>query len=139
MLVVCLIEEHVFAIAAFCRPFFEDTLLVYAVFSAEPLPVYGTHFAHRLDFIGGDVGRGGGIRTLVAALTQLERDYLARHGETIKRDSRSECRRPREQDPYETVVCKTETKLQQRRIRRVFNVFNGLNDEGGGQKTGRVC
>lgn len=44
MLVVRLIEKDVLAIAALGCPFLEDAFLVYAVFSAEPLPVHGAHF-----------------------------------------------------------------------------------------------
>jgi hypothetical protein len=44
MFVVCLVEKHVFAIASFGRPFLQDALLVYAVFRAQTLPVYGPHF-----------------------------------------------------------------------------------------------
>ena len=47
VLVVGLVEKHVFAVAAFGCPFFEDTLLVDPVFGAESLPVYGTHFEAR--------------------------------------------------------------------------------------------
>lgn len=44
MLVVCLIEKHVLAIAAFRRPFFENALFVDPVFGTESLPVHGAHF-----------------------------------------------------------------------------------------------
>ena len=43
MLVVCLVEKHVLAIATFRRPFFEDALFVDPVFGTESLPVHGTH------------------------------------------------------------------------------------------------
>ena len=49
MLVVCLVEEDILAITTFCRPVFQNPLLAYAVFSAQPLPIDGTHF-HRVRF-----------------------------------------------------------------------------------------
>jgi len=44
VLIVCLIEKHVLAIAAFRRPLFENALFVDPVFGTESLPVHGTHF-----------------------------------------------------------------------------------------------
>ncbi len=34
MLIVCLVEEHIFPVTALCSPIFEDPLLVNAVLSA---------------------------------------------------------------------------------------------------------
>jgi hypothetical protein len=44
VLVVGLVEEHIFAISSFGRPFLEDAFFVYTVFSAQSLPVNRTHF-----------------------------------------------------------------------------------------------
>ena len=49
MFVVCLVEEDVLAVATFCGPVFEYSLLADAVFSTQPLPIDGTHF-HRVRF-----------------------------------------------------------------------------------------
>ena len=46
MLVVRLVKEHVFPVAALCSPVFEDALLRYAMFSTKTLPKHGTHFEH---------------------------------------------------------------------------------------------
>ena len=43
VLVVGLVKKHVFAIAAFSRPFFEDAFFVDPVFGTESLPVHGAH------------------------------------------------------------------------------------------------
>lgn len=44
VLVVCLVEEYVFTVAAFGRPFLENALLVDAVLGAEALPEDGADF-----------------------------------------------------------------------------------------------
>lgn len=49
MLVVCLIEEHVLAVAAFCRPFFKNTFFADAMFSTQLLPIDRTHFHGSLE------------------------------------------------------------------------------------------
>jgi hypothetical protein len=47
MLVIRLVEEDIFAVPAFGRPFLEDTFFVDPVFSTEALPVYSAHFFSR--------------------------------------------------------------------------------------------
>jgi hypothetical protein len=44
MLVISLVEEYVFAVAAFGRPLLEDAFFADPVFCTEALPVYGAHF-----------------------------------------------------------------------------------------------
>ena len=44
--IVCLVEEDILAIAAFCCPFFENSLFVYPMFCTQSLPVYRTHYEH---------------------------------------------------------------------------------------------
>jgi hypothetical protein len=43
MLIVRLIKKYVFTVASLCRPVLEDTLFVYTMFGAQPLPEYGAH------------------------------------------------------------------------------------------------
>lgn len=49
MLVVRLVEEDIFAVSTFGRPFLEDTFFVDSVFSTEALPVHSAHFFQSLD------------------------------------------------------------------------------------------
>ena len=79
VLVVCLVEEDVLAVAALCRPVFEYALLVDAVFSTQPLPVDRTHFERNRESALGWVPGIDRNRTLVAALPQLHRHNFARH------------------------------------------------------------
>lgn len=79
MLVVCLVEKHVFAITTLCGPVFQDALLRDAVLRAEPLPIHRTHFKSLMSESAQAVLSIDGTRTLVAALPQLHRDNFARH------------------------------------------------------------
>ena len=49
MLIVRLIEEYVFAVTTLCCPVLEDTLFVYTVFGAKPLPEDGAHYNARME------------------------------------------------------------------------------------------
>ena len=76
VLVVCLVEENVFTIPSFRRPFFKDALIADPVLGTEALPKHGAHWT------GSDEEREGQLRnihTLVSALPQLNGDDLSRH------------------------------------------------------------
>ena len=79
MLIIGLVEEDIFAIPAFSRPFFEDTVTADPMLGTKALPEYGTHWiARKMIYI--YISRIDNLRTLIPALTKLHRDNLARHG-----------------------------------------------------------
>ena len=44
MFIICLVKEDIFTVASLRSPFFEYSLFIDAMFSAQPLPIYRTHF-----------------------------------------------------------------------------------------------
>jgi len=69
VLIIGLVEEHVFTIATLRRPFLEDALFVDAMFSTQALPVNGAHCTQYYENRIVQVHRY--LRTLVSTLSKL--------------------------------------------------------------------
>ena len=48
MFVICLVEKHIFAIAAVGRPLFKDAFVADTVFLTQALPEHGAHYYWRV-------------------------------------------------------------------------------------------